>query len=168
MGVSFLYFYKIWISTLTLDQKFILHTRKIFFLFATNCIVLFGEYVHNWERIAFINKSKGCAVKTEIVLPFYVQIRASVKPSAMVHLICGNIKISGLILKYSAWGRKYLKWCIAGKTLEKSDLKEIKWCFNRIYFPCFCQSSEQSLEVCWSSTGVWISGWIMAFGSEPN
>lgn len=161
---SSFHFYKVWIPLITLDQKFILHARKVCFS-VTNCIVLFGEYVHNRERIAFINKSKAYAVKTEIVLPFYVQIKASVKPSAVLHLICGNIKISGLILKYSPWGRRYFRWCIAFESPKKSDLKETKWCFNRIYFSLL---SLKSLKACWSYTGVWVSCWIAAFGSAPS
>ena len=119
-GECFILLFWIWISLTFVVQKFILHTSEMlvvvsvlllvfccFFFFATNCIVLFEEYVHKWDRIAFINKWKACTVKTEIVLPFYVQITATVKPSATVHLICGNIKIPGLILKYSTWRRKY-------------------------------------------------------------
>lgn len=139
------------------------------FFSVTNCIVLFGEYVHKWERIAFINKSKAYAVKTEIVPPFYVQIKASVKPSATVHLICGNIKIPGLILKYSTWGRKYFSVMHCIQDSQKNQIwKKLSGALTEFIFPYFCQSSVQCLKACWSYTGVWISSCIPAFGIEPS
>lgn len=150
---------KVWISLITLDQKFILHVRKIlllllllfwFLLGFGGCLGFWGLFWFGfcyklycviwgrWSQLSkncFINKSKAYAVKTEIILPFYVQIKASVKPSAVVHLICGNVRVSGLILKYSSWGRKYFKQVITFEIVKKSDMKEIEWCFKRICFP---------------------------------
>lgn len=86
-----------------MDQKFILHTRKIFFFYLLQTALSYlGSMFTIEKELPLLTNQKLVLSKLKSFYLFYVQIRASVKPSAMVHLICGNIKISGLILKYSA------------------------------------------------------------------